>query len=553
MVDLLKQVVNYMEDQGFTCKILDPSNSFSVDLDIYGYTTSLRCVLPLGFPYVFPDIHFDISFLANFNKTHIPHLYSDDRICYVDRTTSFPNPSKPEEVIRFAIEKSISIIQDGIDGKNLEDYKTEFLEYWRSSGINVYGLFKVTVTPQILYYCKLESEDGIYQHYYITDDKAKLIDWILLTYNIKLEGSSFGECLFLPLLQLDPVSLPCTHTVLEEKIKCNEHLLNAYESFMKKDTPEKLFIFSQAIDNRLVLAGWFYEYQKYFAQGIPVIGAKSDKIKRVRVQDLNRDRLFYRGGDGLDLDDIKVSITGCGSVGSFLIESLARMGIDKFTLIDKEMLTSENVARHICGASNIGIAKTEAIKEKLIKHYPYINCQSIAKDVFSVLESQVSIYNDSDVNFIVIGNTAIELKLIDLFNSYVIQKPLIILWVEPYLLGGHAVILQEPNLDYNTLFDEKYRFRNRIIEDGSQFTKRESGCQSSFIPYSAFEIQKFINDLLDYYWDKFIKNSSKGNYIISWAGKLSWARKNHIELADNWIAKKDRQLVVERLNESATI
>ena len=257
-----------------------------------------------------------------------------------------------------------------------------------------------------------------------------------------------------------------------------------------------------------------------------------------------------QGHEGYDrVPPMKVSVTGCGSVGSFLIQSLVQLGISEFSLIDKDYLTSENIARHICGAEDLELGKTEAVKNKLIKHYPYLKLNSHYFDLWSDLDRAIKIYEEQDYNFIVVGNMAIENKLIEMFNNKVISKPLVILWVEPFLLGGHAIILQYPMKDTSSIYNHEFSFVNKVLENGHKYIRKESGCESTFIPYSAIEIQMFILSFLDYFNENFIQSQKKGNYLFSWGGKLSWARENSYALTSKWLGKKDRSVIIKRLDE----
>lgn len=61
------------------------------------------------------------------------------------------------------------------------------------------------------------------------------------------------------------------------------------------------------------------------------------------------------------LQSKRLVIVGLGSVGSALAVMAARAGVGHIELIDLDLITPENISRHICDLSALGQAKTEAV------------------------------------------------------------------------------------------------------------------------------------------------------------------------------------------------
>ena len=81
---------------------------------------------------------------------------------------------------------------------------------------------------------------------------------------------------------------------------------------------------------------------------------------------LERSALLY-GQEALSaLNDACVLVVGCGGVGSFAIEALARSGVGKLILIDKDTVEASNRNRQLCAlVSTVGQAKTEILKMRI--------------------------------------------------------------------------------------------------------------------------------------------------------------------------------------------
>lgn len=65
------------------------------------------------------------------------------------------------------------------------------------------------------------------------------------------------------------------------------------------------------------------------------------------------------------ISDRKVGIVGLGSVGSKVAISLARSGVQKFLLIDDDVMLQGNVSRHELDWASVGVNKVDAVKEAL--------------------------------------------------------------------------------------------------------------------------------------------------------------------------------------------
>ena len=63
-----------------------------------------------------------------------------------------------------------------------------------------------------------------------------------------------------------------------------------------------------------------------------------------------------------------VIIFGCGGVGGYVIEMLARTGIEKITLVDFDVVSESNINRQIIATTEtIGKLKTECFTERIAK------------------------------------------------------------------------------------------------------------------------------------------------------------------------------------------
>lgn len=97
------------------------------------------------------------------------------------------------------------------------------------------------------------------------------------------------------------------------------------------------------------------------------------------------------GKDGVNkLKSLKVAIFGIGGVGSYVFEGLARAGVQKFILVDKDIVNITNINRQIIAThKTIGMPKVEVSKQRILEINPNAEVEAIqeffmpdSKDIF---------------------------------------------------------------------------------------------------------------------------------------------------------------------------
>ena len=88
------------------------------------------------------------------------------------------------------------------------------------------------------------------------------------------------------------------------------------------------------------------------------------------------------GAEGLtQLRAAKVAVVGCGAVGSFAVEGLARAGIGHLILVDGDVVAESNINRQLCALhSTIGQPKIDILKNRVHDICP--DTEVVAKNIF---------------------------------------------------------------------------------------------------------------------------------------------------------------------------
>lgn len=78
------------------------------------------------------------------------------------------------------------------------------------------------------------------------------------------------------------------------------------------------------------------------------------------------------GKDGVEkLNKSKVAVFGIGGVGSYVVEGLARAGIENFVIVDNDIVSVSNINRQIIATTKtVGRPKVEVEKERILEINP---------------------------------------------------------------------------------------------------------------------------------------------------------------------------------------
>lgn len=545
MEDQLKKYSDCLSSNGYITEI--ENGQIKINVMIENINLILICSLSRFFPYEIPQVY--IGEESKKALSNIPHIFTDSGICTFVKDKVIPNINNPEKLLLDTISSAISVIRDGIQGKNRHDFIDELLEYWRQkSTTNVQIFVDDLDVAKSIYWCfkgnniiATENCERLKEIYHAVDCKnvEKYEKGIL----IPVDGSLMEK---IPKTDIDIVDLIEKHSSYKLQ----------YNSFMQKNINKKcLIILNIIVPEGNMLAGWIH-----MGPGIPngfraghvdlstaFTMAKDKNGFAVSVENCHHNRLFTRGGDGEKTIWNKVAIIGCGSVGSFLVDALKFYGVEKFILVDNQQLKHENIARHTAGYLCVGMPKVNALNFLLTIHNPNITCQTYNEDAHAVIEDKTDIINSCDVIFSAVASFPVEHHINHLILTDRITKPVIIMWVEPYLIGGHAIIIKEKQDLYKEIFDPNtFEYRSGIVQNSYDYLKREAGCQSIYMPYSGFLLQQFVYRITDHILSKCW--NQRGNYLLTWCGKLSEAENYNMKINKEYEKIEDYSLITRRID-----
>lgn len=136
----------------------------------------------------------------------------------------------------------------------------------------------------------------------------------------------------------------------------------------------------------------------------------------------------------------RVLLLGCGSLGAPVAELLARSGVGELHLLDKEVFEPENCARHILGASDIDLSKSDALSKRLHQLVPDVNIKAhraLAADWIH----HICKPDTYDLVVDCTGESSVRVMLTHYRKLSLGLCPLVHTWVEPFCAATHVVHL----------------------------------------------------------------------------------------------------------------
>lgn len=125
---------------------------------------------------------------------------------------------------------------------------------------------------------------------------------------------------------------------------------------------------------------------------------------------LDRTEKLIGKGNIEKLKNSTVAIFGIGGVGSYVLEALARSGIENLIIIDKDIVDITNINRQLIAThSSIGESKVDIAKKRILDINP--NCNVIAIKEFVNKENIVNILNKYHIEYIVDAIDTVSSKL----------------------------------------------------------------------------------------------------------------------------------------------
>lgn len=518
----------------------------------------LRVAIPYTFPDLLPSVFPEGANLDQ--NARIPHLDSRGLLCTFDTNEVVTNPdAHPGDIVLAVVERALTLWQDGMEGVNHQDFSDEFEAYWALESVN-HVLALVPADSQLRTMQAWHLQPHWKGHtWLVAPTQADGRCW-LTNIGYRVSGTP-TPVLYLPLARLGMPPYPATNRELFNRLKQHDpRALHRLLAFLGRQRRPAGILFSVPAGPARAMGMWWHPAildapsrilsHRRRASGsirgfrpgpraaqMELLAHHGDEqLIRGTITRVDPDRLLGRTAGSIEPRAAQpVNIVGCGSIGSLLAEQLARSGVvSGLRLIDPETLTVENVLRHLCGMADVGQPKVGAVARQLATRFPHLGIEQQAHNVLDLLRTTPDALVPAALTVVAIGDYAAERRINRLARSGVLPTttPLCFVWVEPHLAGGHAVLVHptQPGC-LECLFDDRLLFSHRVIADPQGLTRREAGCQTTYMPYSGVDAVTFVAAL-----GRFLCAAATipENTVFSWVGDRDQVQRGGRAVQPQW-------------------
>ena len=137
-------------------------------------------------------------------------------------------------------------------------------------------------------------------------------------------------------------------------------------------TPAGWFGFSFEVDatKKIAYQRRPTDYRQYLHQR-----GRDQSVQRLSVSEVGADFVHSRNLEFPSLKNKHVKLIGCGAIGGYLGQALAKLGAGsgpegKLDLIDPDQITAGNLGRHYLGFDSLFVNKAEALEAALHRQFP---------------------------------------------------------------------------------------------------------------------------------------------------------------------------------------
>jgi molybdopterin/thiamine biosynthesis adenylyltransferase len=229
-----------------------------------------------------------------------------------------------------------------------------------------------------------------------------------------------------------------------------------------------------------------------------------------------------------------VVIFGIGSVGSVVVELLAKSGVGKLTLVDPETVASENICRHALGVPSIGKSKALELAQVLASRYPHLEFEGAHKSCEAFVREMPEKLQTADLVISTIGNWRAEIRLNEFAREFEAFPPIIYGWTEAHAVAGHAVAFFRGHGCLRCLTDDVGKVKVPVTTWPAHGTLLPvPACGGHFQPYGAVELSYIHGLIADIALDILIGKVTGSIYrvwigqrkLLDYAGEGRWNAK----------------------------
>ena len=428
-----------------------------------GYDFKLRLLIPSDAPYAPPKVA-----IITQNKEYLewPHVESKGILCLPDKSNSGLNHDEYSSECISAISSAIKLCTDNLRGISVDEYKNEWLSYWvrdkKCSGTAIKVLWEKCEAPSLGYACIISDQ------WFAADNLDNLTKLVLSCCN---KTVTTKDTIRVPLLIVNDAIIPQQFPRnlyelfdLSNEVNYKEFIREAYRKNYGSDYPFILCVKQGAITSMAggVVIGCKKTDKAYPNKkgkikrknySNPVLPKntpfnRGSKILKVELRNANRFDATWVHGRCLNeesnlLKEKKIVVFGVGSLGSGIVDLLAKAGVGHIEIVDSDSFDTANASRHVLGCNSSGKSKATEFANNINTRFPATECKGFAETGKSFVDKYYNDFEKFDLAICATGNWNFD----NMFDRYRMKEfrsvPALYCFNEANCGAGHCYLVSE--------------------------------------------------------------------------------------------------------------
>lgn len=494
----MTKYIEYLNNERSTSFALLPDNMAVARgvVSVGNEEKTIRVEFTDRFPSDFPNIY-----LENPERFY-PHVERDGKICLFDDSAILIKKDMPEIVLLDAFDRAIEILAIQ---PNSEEYYQEVVREFNAYWGNVNSLRVLTNISPLEKGAYLELSVVIAANKMIISDDIKQSEYLLTEkFKVSLEKKVVVPC---TVIRMRNFAVPPIQNEYSWKWFRNFVLKNVtgtqkrhFKRFLSENVKivNRFFLLLIPDKQRDIQIGFWIRYKgKQYRAMEKQIGCKVTPLVTIPI---DYHYLLQRTGNSTDLKNKNILLLGCGSVGGYIAANLCQCGVCNLDIMDRDILSIDNVHRHILGFDTALKCRNKAdlMKDYIERQYPYVDIDSLGfveRDV-SVFLKNPKRFSNYDLIISALGEPSINLEINELLQANQLSIPFVVCFNEPYGIGGHVVAVNLGDggclrcMYTDDISNDLVSFRASWVAENQDFQKSLSGCAGSFVEYTALDSQQ---------------------------------------------------------------
>ena len=491
------------------------------------------------------------------NGISYPHVESDGHLCIVPAGSPFTLPVGLAHVTQL-VGDAVTLLEEGETRKNDHDFYREAQSYWSlvEYSRNEAWLVEQPPSGHCVWTSGVDKASG---NFVIASSKDVLNSWAKS--GQRRYAGAFEPALVVRLCSpLHPERYPLTMKdliSLVEEAGASAELSTAVSRWRaRKSLPivlafehenARVYLGAMLLTPRQVqLPGLRHSGIPGFRQGskgklrsrLQALSHVPTRFPHFRVTEVHREFLHNRtvGKAAAALKSSHVVVLGCGAIGGQLSVHLAQAGVGQLTLVDADVLSWQNVGRHVLCGQDVGHAKALALESAIKRSFPDAKVSGVTSRWEDWIQKHHVQFAGADLVISVTGEPASNRHLDSLLSTSD-MPPVLFGWMEPFGTAAHAVFCYPDSGRLCDITDERGLLAEPVVDlDTAPGLPREPSCGAFYQPYSSLSSLNSTSLIGELALDALLGHVSNSVHRV-WVGNVNEFSGNGLSLRPSWLSR----------------